>query len=132
MITKRRGLILGGAAAAAMTAAPGSIRLARAQTKTLRFGVGPLLPTPDDTIKAYTPVFAYLAKSLGVGFELKATTDWAGMAVAMGSGQLDVAWMGPWGYIIANNATNCQALATAKYDEKPIIMASSSPARSWK
>ena len=45
------------------------------------------------------------------------------MAVAMGSGQLDVAWMGPWGYVIANNATNCQAIATAKYDEKPIYYA---------
>ena len=38
----------------------------------------------------------------------------------MGSGQLDVAWMGPWGYIIANAATNCQAVATVKYDDKPI------------
>ncbi|HEX3347646.1 MAG TPA: phosphate/phosphite/phosphonate ABC transporter substrate-binding protein, partial [Acetobacteraceae bacterium] len=111
---------MAGAGAVVMTAAARLIRPARAQAKTLRFGVGPLLPTPDDTVKAYTPIFAHLAKSLGVGFDLKATTDWAGMAVAMGSGQLDVAWMGPWGYIIANNATNCQALATAKYDEKPI------------
>ena len=36
------------------------------------------------------------------------------MAVAMGSGQLDLAWMGPWGYIIANNASGCIAIATAK------------------
>jgi phosphonate transport system substrate-binding protein len=120
MITERRGLLMAGAAAAVMTARAGFVYPARAQTKTLRFGVGPLLPTPDDTIKAYTPIFTHLAKSLGVGFDLKSTTDWAGMAVAMGSGQLDVAWMGPWGYIIANNATNCQAIATAKYDEKPI------------
>ncbi|MCK9909150.1 phosphate/phosphite/phosphonate ABC transporter substrate-binding protein [Microbacteriaceae bacterium K1510] len=88
--------------------------------KTLKFGVGPLLPNPEDTKKAYTPVFAHLAKELGVDFDLVATTDWAGMAVAMGSGQLDVAWMGPWGYIIANSATNCQAVATVKYDDKPI------------
>jgi phosphonate transport system substrate-binding protein len=120
MITERRGLIRAGAAAALMTAGSRLVRPARAEAKTLRFGVGPLLPTPDDTVKAYTPIFAHLAKALGVDFELKATTDWAGMAVAMGSGQLDVAWMGPWGYIIANNATNCQAIATAKYDEKPI------------
>lgn len=31
--------------------------------------------------------------------------------------------MGPWGYIIANNATNCQAVATVKYDDKPIYYA---------
>ncbi|WP_158808151.1 phosphate/phosphite/phosphonate ABC transporter substrate-binding protein [Beijerinckia sp. L45] len=94
-----------------------------AQTKKLRFGVGPLLPNPDDTKKVYGPVFAHLAKKLGVDYELFATTDWAGMAVAMGSGQLDVAWMGPWGYIIANNATGCQAIATAKYDDKPFYHA---------
>ena len=99
------------------------------QTKKLRFGVGPLLPNPEDTKKAYTPVFAHLAKELGVDFELATTTDWAGMAVAMGSGQLDVAWMGPWGYIIANAATNCQAVATVKYDDKPIYYAISSRGR---
>lgn len=88
--------------------------------KKLHFGVGPLLPNADDTKKAYTPVFAHLAKELGVDFDLVATTDWAGMAVAMGSNQLDVAWMGPWGYIIANAATGCQAVATVKYDDKPI------------
>ncbi|MGC1847849.1 MAG: phosphate/phosphite/phosphonate ABC transporter substrate-binding protein [Pseudolabrys sp.] len=98
-------------------------RPAVSQTRKLKFGVGPLLPNPHDTKKAYTPVFAHLAKELGVNFDLVATTDWAGMAVAMGSGQLDVGWMGPWGYIIANSATNCQALATVKYDDKPIYYA---------
>ncbi|MFZ0054878.1 MAG: phosphate/phosphite/phosphonate ABC transporter substrate-binding protein [Pseudolabrys sp.] len=98
-------------------------RPAVSQTRKLKFGVGPLLPNPQDTKKAYTPVFAHLAKELGVNFDLVATTDWAGMAVAMGSGQLDVGWMGPWGYIIANSATNCQALATVKYDDKPIYYA---------
>ena len=51
------------------------------------------------------------------------STDWAGLAIAMGSGQLDAAWMGPWGYIIANNATECQAVATVMYDEKPTYQA---------
>lgn len=104
-------------------AAASLIRPARAAGKTLRFGVGPLLPNPEDTKKAYTPLFAHLARELGVDFELAATTDWAGMAVAMGSGQLDLAWMGPWGYILANNATGCQAVATVKYDEKPTYQA---------
>lgn len=118
MATNRRSFI------AASLALPllGSPVLAQAKKK-LRFGVGPLLPSAEDTKKAYTPVFAHLAKELGVDFELVTTTDWAGMAVAMGSGQLDVAWMGPWGYIIANNATGCQAVATVKYDEKPTYQA---------
>ncbi|MGI4855627.1 MAG: phosphate/phosphite/phosphonate ABC transporter substrate-binding protein [Janthinobacterium lividum] len=116
-MTTRRIFLAGAAGAAASWAvAP----LARAQTrKTLRFGVGPLLPTAEDTRKSFTPFFAWLAQQLGVDYELSATTDWAGMAVAMGSDQLDLAWMGPWGYVIANNATDCQALATVKYDDQP-------------
>lgn len=117
----RRGFI---AASGALSVASliGSPAIAQGKKK-LRFGVGPLMPTPDDTKKAYLPLFTYLARELGnPDFELVATTDWAGMAVAMGSGQLDVAWMGPWGYIIANNATGCQAVATVKYDDKPTYL----------
>ncbi|GEP57261.1 phosphate/phosphite/phosphonate ABC transporter substrate-binding protein [Reyranella soli] len=117
MSSNRRSFIAGSAGLAAASIVGPAV----AQTKKkLHFGVGPLLPNPDDTKKAYMPLFAHLAKELGVDFDLVATTDWAGMAVAMGSGQLDVAWMGPWGYVIANAATNCQAVATVKYDDKPI------------
>jgi len=122
MRTRRKFLVATGGLAAARFVS-GVFRPTFAQPKRLRFGVGPLLPTPDDTKRAYTPVFAHLAKQLGAEFDLAATTDWAGMAVAMGSGQLDLAWMGPWGYVIANNATGCQAVATAKYDEKPLYYA---------
>jgi phosphonate transport system substrate-binding protein len=119
MTSTRRTLLAAGLAAAGALALP-----AFAQTKRkLRFGVGPLLPTAEDTKKAYLPFFAHLAKELNADFELVATTDWAGMAVAMGSGQLDLAWMGPWGYIIANNNTGCTALATVKYDDKPFYHA---------
>jgi phosphonate transport system substrate-binding protein len=108
--------------AAAGFAASAGMRTLRAQITTLRFGVGPLLPNPTDTIKAYTPVFDHLAQQLGVEYTLVSSTDWAGMAVAMGSGQLDVAWMGPWGYIIANNSAGCTAIATVKYEEKPTYL----------
>jgi phosphonate transport system substrate-binding protein len=121
MPSSRRTLIAAGLVAAG-TLAIGAPALAQGRRK-LRFGVGPLLPTAADTRKAYTPFFAHLAEQLGADFELVATTDWAGMAVAMGAGQLDLAWMGPWGYIIANNSTGCTALATVKYDEKPVYYA---------
>ena len=118
-MTTRRNLLIGTAGLASVAA----LRPVIAQSKKLRFGVGPLLASPEDTKKAYTPVFAHLAKQLGVDFDLAVTTDWAGMAVAMGSGNLDVAWMGPWGYILANAASGCQAVATVKYDEKPVYYA---------
>jgi phosphonate transport system substrate-binding protein len=117
MQNKRRKII--GASAAGLTLLASGTSVRAQNRPKLRFGVGPLLPSAEDTKKAFTPIFAFLAEKMNVDFELFATTDWAGMAVAMGSGQLDVAWMGPWGYIIANNSTDCQAIATAKYDDKP-------------
>ena len=120
--TRRQILAAGGAAAGALALAGVTPVLGQAKRK-LRFGVGPLLPNPEDTKKAFTPLFAHLARELNADFDLVATTDWAGMAVAMGSGQVDLAWMGPWGYVIANNSTGCQAVATVKYDDKPIYYA---------
>ena len=89
----------------------------------LRFGVGPLQPTPSETTKAYEPFFAYVAKKLNREFDLVATTDWAGISVALANEQVDVAWMGPWGYVLANTDSGVTAIATAKYDGKPIYHA---------
>jgi ABC-type amino acid transport substrate-binding protein len=76
----------------ALIATNGLSTLADAQGGKLRFGVGPLQPTPSETKKAYEPFFAYLAKELGRDFELTATTDWAGISVALASKQVDLAW----------------------------------------
>jgi phosphonate transport system substrate-binding protein len=89
----------------------------------LRFAVGPLQPTPNETKKAYDPFFKYLADQIGSEYSLEATTDWAGIAVALSSGQVDVAWMGPWGYVIAHHQGAGDAIATAKYDGKPVYHA---------
>ena len=43
--------------------------------------------------------------------------------MALASGQVDVAWMGPWGYVIAHNQGAGDAIATAKYDGKPVYHA---------
>src|SRR5215471_11721325 len=89
----------------------------------IRFGVGPLQPTPSETTKAFEPFFAYVAKKLNREFDLVATTDWAGISVALANEQVDVAWMGPWGYVLANADSGVTAIATAKYDGKPIYHA---------
>lgn len=89
----------------------------------LHFVVGPLQPTPADTQKTYEPFFAYLAKGLGVDYDLQATTDWAGVATALANDQADIAWAGPWGYVLANHAGGAQAVAMVKYDGKPIYHA---------
>lgn len=93
------------------------------ESETLKIGVGPLLATPGDTTEAWDPFFAWLAGELGVDYELTATTDWAGISVAMRNDQIDLAWMGPFGYVLANSEGGAKAIATAKYDEKPIYHA---------
>jgi phosphonate transport system substrate-binding protein len=86
----------------------------------IRFAVGPFQPTASDTRKAYEPFFAYLAEKLGAkDYEIQVTTDWAGLAVALANDQADIAWMGPWGYVLANNEGGAQAIAMVKYDGKP-------------
>ena len=106
MPRSRRSFLKAGVAAAGAFAF-GQLGCKGEEKRKLRFGVGPLLPNPEDTKKAYTPFFAHVAQQLGADFELVSTTDWAGMAVAMGSGQLDLAWMGPWGYVLAASSTGC-------------------------
>ena len=94
--------------------------LATAQTRApLRFAVGPFQPTAGDTRRAFEPFFAHLAEALGRPYELTVTTDWAGIAVALGSGQVDAAWMGPWGYVLARNRARAEALATVLYQGLP-------------
>lgn len=104
------------------TALACAINSADAQEK-LRFAVGPLQPTPSDTKKAFEPFFKYIADKLGRPYELVATTDWAGVSIALSSKQADVAWMGPWGYVLAYHAGGGQAVATVKYDGKPVYYA---------
>lgn len=96
---------------------------AQAQSPPLRFAVGPFQPTAGDTRRAYEPFFAYLAEVLGRPFELMVTTDWAGIAVALANDQVDCAWMGPWGYVLAKGRAAAEALATVEYQGKPTYQA---------
>lgn len=114
MAWARAGRIL--LAAAGMLAAAAT---SSAAAEKIRFAVGPFQPTPSDTRKAYEPFFKHLADKLGREYELVVTTDWAGIAVALANGQADVAWMGPWGYVLAHNEGGAEAIATVKYNGKP-------------
>jgi phosphonate transport system substrate-binding protein len=89
----------------------------------LRFAVGPFQPTPGDTRKAYEPFFQHIARAIGVDYDLVVTTDWAGISIALANGQADVAWMGPWGYVLAHNEGGAEAIATVKYDGNPFYHA---------
>jgi phosphonate transport system substrate-binding protein len=92
---------------------------ASAQDAKLRFAVGPFQPTPSDTRRAYEPFFKHLAEQLGAPYELVVTNDWAGISIALATEQADVAWMGPWGYVLAHNEGGAHAVATVKYQGRP-------------
>lgn len=103
---------------AATLALPGLPRIASASTP-LRFAVGPFQPTAGDTRRAFEPFFEHIARAIGRPYALTVTTDWAGIAVALGSGQTDCAWMGPWGYVLARARAGAEALTTVLYEGRP-------------
>lgn len=110
---------------AALLPAPALLAASRAGAAEppLRFAVGPFQPTAGDTRRAFEPFFAHLAGALGRPYELTVTTDWAGIAVALGSGQADCAWMGPWGYVLAKDRAGAEALAVVLYRGEPFYRA---------
>ncbi|MCC7425679.1 MAG: phosphate/phosphite/phosphonate ABC transporter substrate-binding protein [Alphaproteobacteria bacterium] len=119
MAIARRDLMAAAAGLALAGVASGR-RVARAQgARVLRCAVGPFQPTAGDTRRAYEPFFRHVATALGATLDLTVTTDWAGIAVALGNGQVDLAWMGPWGYVLARERGGAEAIATVKYQGKP-------------
>lgn len=80
----RRALVL---CAGAAIAAPTPLR---AREASLRFAVGPFLPMQSDTRKAFEPFFRHVAEGLGRPYELIVLNDWAGIAVALANGQVDL------------------------------------------
>jgi phosphonate transport system substrate-binding protein len=86
----------------------------------IRFGVGPYFPIPDENRKQFEPLFQELAQQLDLPANITIADDWVGISEALRSGTLDVAWLGPWGYVLArHNAPSIQAIATVKYKDKP-------------
>lgn len=129
-------LLAVGLAALAACGDDGATEQAGEVPQTLRFGIGPYQPTADDTKAAFEPFFAYLADQLGADYQLDVTTDFAGIAVALANGQVDLAWMGPYGYVLANNDSDARAVATVEYDGEPtyhsiVIAAPDSPVADW-
>ena len=93
--------------------------LAVAQQPPLRFGVGLFQPDKEKNDRTYTPLANHLADRLGRPVELRTVDTWEGLAKSLASGETDIALLGPWGYVLANNESGAQAIATILYDGKP-------------
>lgn len=100
-------LLFGFTLASAMAATP------------LKLGVGLFQPDKDKNDATYRPIAAYLAQKLGREVELRTVDSWEGLAKSLASGETDLALMGPWGYVLANQQAGAQVVSTILYDGKP-------------
>ncbi len=78
------------------------------EMKVLRVGA---IPAEDGQKirEAYKPLTAYLEKKTGLPVELFVATDYSGVIEAMRSGKLDIAYFGPFSYILAVDKANAEA-----------------------
>lgn len=106
-------------AALAGAAMLGLAGLAGAAEPPLKFGVGLFQPDREKNDATYRPLAAYLERQLGRKVELRTVDTWEGLAKSLAAGETDIALMGPWGYVLANNEAGAQAVATILYDGRP-------------
>ena len=85
----------------------------------LRLGIGLFQPDKEKNDATYRPLAQYLSKKLDRPVELRTVDSWEGLAKSLANGETDIALMGPWGYVLANNQAGAQAVATILYDGKP-------------
>jgi len=112
----RRSLLLG---AAGTLAAPA---LLRAQTgrKTIKVALAPSQPTQAETRKVWEPLYRMVCDRIGANLHLTVANDWAGVSVAIGSEQADLAQLGPWGYVLAKNSSGTRVINVMLIGGKPI------------
>jgi phosphonate transport system substrate-binding protein len=98
--------------------------IARAQTKPLiKVGLGPQQPTQADTKRVWDPVYKAIVEKAGATLELQVANDWAGIATALANEQIDVAQMGPWGYVLAKINGGARIINTMLVNGKPTYKA---------
>ncbi|MBC8495908.1 phosphonate ABC transporter substrate-binding protein [Candidatus Woesearchaeota archaeon] len=98
------------------------------QLQVLRMG---LIPADDaeEIIRAYEPVKEYLSEALGIPVEIQVTSDYTAAIEAMRGEHIDMAWFGPFSYIIASNVAGAEAIvngvkeSTGSATYKSIIVA---------
>jgi phosphonate transport system substrate-binding protein len=93
--------------------------VAAAEQTPLRFGVGLFQPDKEKNDRTYQPLATYLSERLGRPVELRTVDTWEGLAKSLATGETDIALLGPWGYVLANNEAGAQAVGAILYDGKP-------------
>lgn len=109
LVTKfsyRVGLIILLLIALAMVACTGS---EEGEIEVLRWG---LIPADDaaEMLRQYQPVVDYLEGELGIEIEIEVTVDYTAAIEAMRYKHIDMAWFGPFSYIIAAEEAGAEAI----------------------
>ena len=94
----------------------------------LRMG---LIPADDaeEMLRSYEPIGEYLSEYLGIPVEIQVTSDYTAAIEAMRAKHIDMAWFGPFSYIIAANVANAEAIVngvkedTGSANYKSVIIA---------
>lgn len=79
------------------------------EIKTLKMG---LIPADDaaEMLRSYEPVKEYLSEQLGIPVEIQVTSDYTAAIEAMRAKHIDMAWFGPFSYVIAANVAGAEAI----------------------
>jgi len=65
----------------------------------------------DEVMERYKPLVDYLSEELGVKVKIYVATDYTSVIEAMRSKKVDVAWFGPFSYILAAENAGAEAFA---------------------
>ena len=120
-VGRRKLLLMAGASSLAALAAPGIVRAQGDET--LRVGLGPQQPTQEDTYRVWEPIYQRIAAAAGAKLRLDVANDWAGIATALANEQIDVAQMGPWGYVLAAVRGEAKPINVMLVEGQPIYRA---------
>jgi len=85
------------------------ISFAQSEPKVLRLG---LIPAEDieEMVRAFGPSKQFLEKELGIRIEEFKATDYTAVIEAMRSKKIDVAYFGPFSYVLAAKRANARAI----------------------
>lgn len=64
----------------------------------------------DEMLRNYEPIKKYLSEELGMPVEIQVTSDYTAAIEAMRAKHIDMAWFGPFSYVIAANIAGAEAI----------------------
>ena len=79
------------------------------EMKILKMGLIPA-DDVDEMLRNYEPIKEYLSTELGIPVEIQVTSDYTAAVEAMRAGHIDMAWFGPFSYVIAANVAGAEAI----------------------